>query len=233
MFARELLARSGSEEASSEKLLIGVKTRLQFLSFIYSTLGSPRDFGLVESQLDPLWNSLVDLGERSTGVRDDLFNWILAHARIKEQHALSVEDFRRVFAVNMNTSLEPDSFSQIALLLYQEFFKIYKFSSEGSEATTTSGAIEYVWKPAFRSANREVGISAIQFLNNHFIHSGTAASIENETRFVELCMCYLDEALGALGERRQMSLAMTPFAQELFRCLPETQLLSITTFTAQ
>ena len=149
----------------------------------------------------------MDLGKRSAGVRDDLFNWILAQARSKEQHALSVEDFRRIFDVTM-PRLEPDSFSQPALLLFQELFKIYKYSSEGSEATATSGAIEYVWKLAFRSANREVGISAIQFLNNHYIHSPDAgASVENETRFVELCMGYLDEALGALGERREMSLA--------------------------
>ena len=154
----------------------------------------------------------MDIGERSAGDRDDLFNWILAQARSKEQHALSVEDFRRIFDVTM-PRLEPDSFSQPALLLFQELFKIYKYSSEGSEATATSGAIEYVWKLAFRSANRRVGISAIQFLNNHYMvvmelnSPDAAASMENETRFVELCMGYLDEALGALGERREMSLA--------------------------
>ena len=94
MFAREQFVRFGSEEASSEKLRIVVQTHPQFLSFVYSTLGSPRDFGLVESQSDTLWNSLVDFGERSAAVRDDLFNWILAQARSKERHALSVEDFR-------------------------------------------------------------------------------------------------------------------------------------------
>lgn len=102
--------------------------------------------------------------------------------------------------------------SQTALHLYQELFKIYKYSFHqqqlqlaNTESPTSvanlisfkqieSSAIDYIWKLAFKSSNKDVSLAAIQFLNSHYVQVDTISNIENEVLFVNKCMGYLNEA---------------------------------------
>jgi hypothetical protein len=84
--------------------------------------------------------------------------------------------------------LDPNHFSQTALHLYQELFKIYKYSSnnsiiENNNKQIESSAIDYIWKLAFKSSNKDVSLAAIQFLNSHYIQQQTASD-NNETQFI-------------------------------------------------
>lgn len=130
--------------------------------------------------------------------------------------------------------------SQTALHLYQELFKIYKYSFHqqqqlqqlNNENTLMnlinfkqieSSAIEYIWKLAFKSSNRDVSLAAIQFLNSHYAQPDTIASAEHETQFIESCMGYLNEAsnrlqtiqsAGLSGKFTQIKIAKLKFRKQ-------------------
>ncbi len=190
-----------------------IQSRLQFLSFIYSSLGSPRDFQLTRQHVEVLWDCLVQFNDPSdsTGlisIRDDLFNWFLTQAKVKDQHAISIETFNYIFTDKI-TQLDPNNFSQTALHLYQELFKIYKYSYQQQQSQSTSiesshfkqielAAIEYIWKLAFKSSNRDVSLAAVQFLNSHYVQVDTIASTDSEVQFIGHCMGYLNEACDKL-----------------------------------
>ena len=216
-----------------------IQTRLQFLSFVYSTLGSPRDFEITVNHVEILWSALTQFNdlkvtkqtsdlqpnlspnteEYMISIKDDLFNWILNQARSKDQHAISVEVFKQIF-VNKMPLLDPNSFSQNALHLYQELFKIYKGSFQQQQSTNTheanlenlkimeKSAIDYIGKLAFKSANSDVSLAAIQFLNSHFTQSDTISNVEQENQFIDSCMSYLNEARANL-ENEQGKLEFT------------------------
>ena len=204
------------------EIRLGVQARLQFLSFVFSTLGSPRDFELTRPHVEMLWDCLVQFGDSQSAfvsIRDDLFNWFLNQAKSKDQHAINIETFRLIF-VNKMPYLDPNSFSQTALHLYQELFKIYKYSfqqqlnSNENENTKSlanqanfkqieSSAIDYIWKLAFKSANKDVSLAAIQFLNSHYIQSDTITNVGDEIQFTNRCMNYLKEACHDLKAVRQ------------------------------
>jgi len=209
-----------------------IQTRLQFLSFVYSTLGSPRDFEITMHHVEVLWNSLTlfnDLkqtnvvGETNSSeliisVKDDLFTWFLNQAKSKDQHAISVETFKQIF-VNKMPLLDPNSFSQNALHLYQELFKIYKYSFQQQQLNSPSienssltnfkqmekSAIDYIGKLAFKSSNPDVSLAAIQFLNSHFTQSDTISNAEQENQFIDSCMNYLNEARVTLENDDQIN----------------------------
>jgi ubiquitin carboxyl-terminal hydrolase 34 len=111
-----------------------VQSRLAFLSFVYSSLGSPRDFELPREHVVCLWDTLI--GFQDDCIKDDLFSWFLTQAKSKEQHAISIETFKLIF-VNKMPLLDPNGFSQMALHLYQELFKIYKFSFSQQQVIET------------------------------------------------------------------------------------------------
>lgn len=193
------------------QIRLNVQARLQFLSFVYSTLGSPRDFELTRQHVEILWDSLIqfnDLNTHSTvtkvnslSIKDDLFNWFSSQAKNKDQHAVNIETFKIIF-INKMPYLDPNQFSQTALHLYQELFKIYKYSYNQLQSQQTaienlnnkqieSAAIDYIWKLAFKSSNKDVSLAAIQFLNSHYIQTDNISNIENENQFIDRCMCYL------------------------------------------
>jgi len=210
-----------------------IQTRLQFLSFVYSTLGSPRDFEITMHHVEVLWNSLTlfnDLKQTSVvgetnsseliiSVKDDLFTWFLNQAKSKDQHAISVETFKQIF-VNKMPLLDPNSFSQNALHLYQELFKIYKYSFQQQQQLNSpsienssltnfkqmeKSAIDYIGKLAFKSSNPDVSLAAIQFLNSHFTQSDTISNAEQENQFIDSCMNYLNEARVTLENDDQIN----------------------------
>ena len=92
----------------------------------------------------------------------------------KEQHALNIETFKLIF-MNKLPLLDSNRFSQIALHLYQELFKINNISIPiiTIQIMSTQSCMEYISKLAFKSANNEVNISAIRILNSHYIQTDT------------------------------------------------------------
>lgn len=222
-----------------------IQTRLQFLSFVYSTLGSPRDFEISIEHVEILWNSLTifnDLkqanaidpsnpSEQIISIKDDLFIWFLNQAKSKDQHAISVETFRQIF-VNKMPLLDPNSFSQNALHLYQELFKIYKYSFQQQQLNNSGNvenssnlvdsfkqmeksAVDYIGKLAFKSSNSDVSMAAIQFLNSHFTQADTIANTEQENQFIDSCMNYLNEARVNLENFDQFSIDNLEYTFEI------------------
>lgn len=216
-----------------------VQTRLQFLSFVYSTLGSPRDFELTRKHVEILWDCLTQFNDLNissditvfVSIRDDLFNWFLNQAKNKDQHAINIDIFKLIF-INKIPHLNPNNFSQTALHLYQELFKIYKYSfrQQQQDFLSESGvpeanlvnfkqielsAIEYIWKLAFKSSNKDVSLAAIQFLNSHYIQHDMITSVENEEQFIQNCMKYINEASERLQKIENLNLNEENLALEL------------------
>ena len=71
--------------------------------------------------------------------------------------------------------LDSNRFSQIALHLYQELFKINNISIPiiTIQIMATQSCMEYICELAFKSANNEVNISAIRILYSHYIQTDT------------------------------------------------------------
>jgi hypothetical protein len=250
---------------AQQQIRFSLLARLQFLSFIFSNLGSPCDFEMSNDHLEILWQSLIrfddvqqyqtstqtqtqtqtttpindksfdkittiDINNKTTtekgvtiSIKDDLFNWLLNQAKQKDQHATSIEKFKFIFVSKMPL-LDPNSFSQTALHLYQELFRIYKYSfqqqqtnkdedrEEGDEdgedalkkfRQMENSAIDYIAKLAFKSANSDVSLAAVQFLNAHYVHTDTIASVEHENSFIQLCMSFLNEACQTLSKSKK------------------------------
>ena len=96
--------------------------------------------------------------------------------------------------------LDPNHFSQTAFHLYQELFKIYKYSfnttivavesSNNNNNNNTkqieTSAIDYIWKLAFKSSNKDVSLAAIQFLNSHYIQTNNISNVDNENQFIDV-----------------------------------------------
>jgi hypothetical protein len=130
------------------QIRLNVQTRLQFLSFVYSTLGSPRDFELTRAHIETLWHCLAQLDDLNAAahsrlrlsIRDDLFGWLLNQAKSKDQHAISIDAFKLIFTAKI-PHLDPNNFSQTALHLYQELFKIYKYSFQQQQLQASEGAL--------------------------------------------------------------------------------------------
>jgi len=206
---------------------LNIQSRLQFLSFIFSSLGSPRDFELPSEYVEILWDSLIqfnDFAAANCSIKDDLFNWFSSQAKNKDQHAINIDAFKFIF-INKMPYLDPNHFSQTALHLYQELFKIYKYSfnqtivvaaaaaaveSNNNNNNNTkqieTSAIDYIWKLAFKSSNKDVSLAAIQFLNSHYIQTDNISSVDNENQFIDRCMCYLmNESYSNLIQQQQQN----------------------------
>ncbi len=80
---------------------LNIQSRLQFLSFIFSSLGSPRDFELPSEYVEILWDSLIqfnDFAAANCSIKDDLFNWFSSQAKNKDQHAINIDAFKFVIS---------------------------------------------------------------------------------------------------------------------------------------
>lgn len=203
-----------------------IQSRLSFLSFLYSTFGSPRDFELSTQHVECLWDSLTQFSDFSiresvknaestvttVSIRDDLFNWLLVQAKNKDQHAITIDKFKFLF-INKIPQLDPNSLSLNALQLYQELFKIYKMSFQmqpsdnGDEShfkQIEASAIDYITKLAFNSADNDVSLAAIQFLNSHYTQADTISNPEYQNQFVNNCMGYLNESRLAITAHQKI-----------------------------
>ncbi|ESO90146.1 hypothetical protein LOTGIDRAFT_164457, partial [Lottia gigantea] len=180
-----------------------VLVRLQFLICVFSTYGSPDIFRLSERQVDILWNCLATDEECA----DDCLHWFLDQAKSKDFHALGVETFKHIFLEKM-PQLEPESTSMISLNLFQQLSHLARFANNTSDKPLSEDQVsgmDQLWNIALRARNKDVSMSAIQYINNYYIGYGNGL-LHKEEEFVKRCMKSLVEALGRVREDAKVSL---------------------------
>jgi ubiquitin carboxyl-terminal hydrolase 34 len=144
-----------------------VQVRLNFLTFVYSIQATPREFDLTIEQIDQLWQSIILNGKFKACTKDLLFHWLLNQTKNKEEHAITLNKFKYIFMYKINM-LDPKCFTTLSLNLYQELFKIYKYSYNHSQnhqnekrvhdkyKKIEANSIDYIGKLAIQSENNEV-----------------------------------------------------------------------------
>nr|NP_001262922.1 puffyeye, isoform G [Drosophila melanogaster]AGB96302.1 puffyeye, isoform G [Drosophila melanogaster] len=173
-----------------------VSVRLQFLSSIFSTVGSPKSFRLTLEQLDALWEWLAHDPECA----DCYFSWLQAQAKGGDQHALGIEALQHLYLKKL-PELRPEEFSMVALGLFQQlcsFARIamaeYDNHSDQISASASAVGMYHLWKIALRAQSNDVSLAAIQYINMYYM--GQQLRLEKE--FVSQCMENLVQAATAL-----------------------------------
>nr|XP_054759305.1 ubiquitin carboxyl-terminal hydrolase 34-like [Lytechinus pictus] len=179
-----------------------IQTRLQFLTCVFSTGGSPDHFRLTLDQVDTLWSCLA----LDSDCSDEALNWFLQQANNKDQHALGLENFKHIFFHKM-PQLEPDSISMTGLNLFQQLCSLARLASSASynSPSVEMPGIDHLWKIALRAKNTDVSLSAIQYINSYYINAGNG-TLEKEEEFIERCMESLSQASADLDSSLDASL---------------------------
>ncbi|EDW39044.1 GL13871 [Drosophila persimilis] len=173
-----------------------VSVRLQFLSSIFSTVGSPKTFRLTLEQLDALWEWLAHDPECA----DCYFSWLQAQAKGGDQHALGIEALQHLYLKKL-PELRPEEFSMVALGLFQQLcsfarIAMAEYDKHNDQISSTASAVGmyHLWKIALRAQSNEVSLAAIQYINMYYM--GQQLRLEKE--FVSQCMENLVQAATAL-----------------------------------
>ncbi|XP_060650890.1 LOW QUALITY PROTEIN: ubiquitin carboxyl-terminal hydrolase puf-like [Drosophila nasuta] len=196
----ELLINQNGEQQQLGLQLYSHKTqvsvRLQFLSSIFSSVGSPKSFRLTLEQLDALWDWLAHDPECS----DCYFSWLQAQTKGGDQHALGIDALQHLYLRKL-PELRPEEFSMVALGLFQQlcsFARIamaeYEKHSDSIAANSNAVGMYHLWKIALRAQSNEVSLAAIQYINMYYM--GQQLRLEKE--FVSQCMDNLVQAATAL-----------------------------------
>ncbi|KAH8268179.1 hypothetical protein KR026_001407 [Drosophila bipectinata] len=198
--AEQLVTQNGDQQPQQHHQLYTHKTqvsvRLQFLSSIFSTVGSPKSFRLTLEQLDSLWEWLAHDPECA----DCYFSWLQAQAKGGDQHALGIDALQHLYLKKL-PELRPEEFSMVALGLFQQlcsFARIamaeYDKHSEQISSSASAVGMYHLWKIALRAQSNEVSLAAIQYINMYYM--GQQLRLEKE--FVSQCMDNLVQAATAL-----------------------------------
>ncbi|XP_038075535.1 ubiquitin carboxyl-terminal hydrolase 34-like isoform X2 [Patiria miniata] len=179
-----------------------VQARLQFLTCVFTTLGSPDHFRLTLDQVDTLWTCLAT----DTECGDEALSWFLNQAGNKDQHALGLETFKHIF-FNKMPQLEPESISMTGLNLFQQLCSLARLASSSSydSPPVEMPGIDHLWKIALRAKNTDVSLSAIKYINTYYINAGNG-SLEKEEEFIKRCMESLSQASAKLDSAQDSSL---------------------------
>ncbi|XP_033629048.1 ubiquitin carboxyl-terminal hydrolase 34-like isoform X1 [Asterias rubens] len=179
-----------------------VQARLQFLTCVFSTLGSPDHFRLTLDQVDTLWTCLATDPECG----DEALSWFLNQAGNKDQHALGLETFKHIF-FNKMPQLEPESISMTGLNLFTQLCSLARLASSSSydSPPVEMPGIDHLWKIALRAKNTDVSLSAIKYINSYYINAGNG-SLEKEEEFIKRCMESLSQASAQLDTSQDSSL---------------------------
>lgn len=102
--------------------LTQVQVRLQFLTSIFSTMGSPDTFRLSLEQVDALWEWLCNDVECA----DCLFAWLQSQAKGADQHALGIDTLQHLYLKKL-PELKPEGISMVCLNIYFVYRKINQF----------------------------------------------------------------------------------------------------------
>ncbi|XP_078001097.1 ubiquitin carboxyl-terminal hydrolase 34-like isoform X2 [Glandiceps talaboti] len=162
---------------------IEVQARLQFLTCVFSTLGSPDNFRLTMEQVDTLWSCLVTDSECS----DEALNWFLNQARNKDQHAMGLETFKHIFYEKM-PQLNPETISMTGLNLFHQLCSLARLANSSYDSTSTDmSGMDQLWSIALRAQDTDVSMSAVQYINSFYIEAGNG-TLEKEEEFIHRCM---------------------------------------------
>ncbi|XP_064621669.1 ubiquitin carboxyl-terminal hydrolase 34-like isoform X2 [Lineus longissimus] len=180
-----------------------VHVRLQFLSCVFSTMGSPDTFRLRLEQVDVLWSCLIENPEST----DECLSWFLQQAKSKEHHAMGLETFKHLFMEKM-PRLEPENMSVIGLNLFQQLCHLARVANASFDEPMSEDVIsgmDQLWQIALRAHNSEVSMSAIQYLNAYYINYGNG-SLGKEEEFIQRCMDSLSPDSSLLVIQRDLVL---------------------------
>lgn len=174
-----------------------VSVRLHFLSSVFSSLGSPKNFRLSLEQVDALWEWLAHDPECC----DCYFSWLQSQAKGGDQHALGIEALQHLYLKKL-PELRPEEFSMVALMLFQQLCSLarlaiahYEKQMESLQNTSSNiVGMFHLWKIALRAQNTEVSLAAIQYINMYYM--GQQLKLEKE--FVSQCMDHLVQASNGL-----------------------------------
>ncbi|XP_063231242.1 ubiquitin carboxyl-terminal hydrolase 34 isoform X2 [Bacillus rossius redtenbacheri] len=187
-----------------------VQVRLQFLSSVFSPLGSPEDFRLRLDQVDTLWSCLAT----DEQCCDELFSWLLSQA--KEQHALGTEALRHLYMKKL-PSLQPEAMSMTGLGLFQQLCSLARLASAHLDDGPFVG-MDHMWRIALRANNTDVSMAAIQYLNSYYV----GHQLDHEAEFVSQCMAHLAAASADLEKSEESSLLCIQRALLLLKTHLET-----------
>uniref|UniRef100_A0A1I8NBN6 ubiquitinyl hydrolase 1 n=1 Tax=Musca domestica TaxID=7370 RepID=A0A1I8NBN6_MUSDO len=174
-----------------------VSVRLQFLSSIFSSMGSPKTFRLSLEQVDALWEWLA----HDVDCSDCYFSWLQSQAKGGDQHALGLDALQHLYLKKL-PELRPEDFSMVALGLFQQLCSLARMAIAHYEkqmdaiSTNSSNIVGmfHLWKIALRAHTSEVSLAAIQYINMYYM--GQQLRLEKE--FVSQCMEHLTQAANAL-----------------------------------
>ncbi|XP_039594276.1 ubiquitin carboxyl-terminal hydrolase 34 [Polypterus senegalus] len=196
-------AREGRHKFALYSHSAEVQVRLQFLTCVFSTLGSPDHFRLSLEQVDILWHCLVEDSE----CYDDALHWFLNQVRSKDQHAMGMETYKHLFLEKM-PQLKPESISMTGLNLFQHLCNLARLatSTYDSGSNCELCGMDQLWGIALRAQSADVSRAAIQYINSYYINGKTG--LEKEQEFISRCMESLMMASGNLEKDAHSSLTI-------------------------
>ncbi|XP_070409718.1 ubiquitin carboxyl-terminal hydrolase 34 isoform X3 [Nothobranchius furzeri] len=161
-----------------------VQVRLQFLTCVFSTLGSPDHFRLSLEQVDILWHCLVEDAE----CYDDALHWFLNQVRSKDQHAMGMETYKHLFLEKM-PQLKPETISMTGLNLFQHLCNLARLATSTLDTTSSCElcGMDQLWGIALRAQSADISRAAIQYINSYYINAGKTG-LEKEQEFIRKCI---------------------------------------------
>ncbi|XP_057336925.1 ubiquitin carboxyl-terminal hydrolase puf [Microplitis mediator] len=188
-----------------------VQVRLQFLSSIFSPLGSPDCFRLSLEQVDILWQCL----SQDPTCADELFSWLLSQAKSTEQHALGMDTLKHL-CMRKLPSLPPETISMTGLSLFQQLCNLARLAAAHLDRPlreVDSVGMDFLWRIALRAKSTDVSMAAIQYLNGYYM----SRQLTQEAEFVSQCMTHLEAASADLENNEEASLRCIQRALLLLR----------------
>ncbi|KTG46700.1 hypothetical protein cypCar_00027517, partial [Cyprinus carpio] len=180
-----------------------VQVRLQFLTCVFSTLGSPDHFRLSLEQVDILWHCLVEDSE----CYDDALHWFLNQVRSKDQHAMGMETYKHLFLEKM-PQLKPETISMTGLNLFQHLCNLARLATSAYDSSSNCElcGMDQLWGIALRAQSADISRAAIQYINSYYISGKTG--LEKEQEFISKCMESLMMASANLEKDAHSSLTI-------------------------
>jgi ubiquitin carboxyl-terminal hydrolase 34 len=174
---------------------VQIQVRLHFLAMLFSHSISPDQFRLTQEQVSILWECLA----RDAVSSDDLFQWLLAQAHSKDQHALGIDSVKFIYSEKL-PELRPDTMTMTGLNLLSQLSTLVRISETSSlsssssdvkNSASTAASMEQLWRIALQATNTDVSMKAIQILNGAYLGRGE--------EFLSTCMRHLQQAGASLS----------------------------------
>lgn len=171
-----------------------VQVRLEFLTSIFSTIGSPDNFRLSREQVDELWEWLA----HDSDCADCLFAWLQVQAKSSDLHALGIDTLQHLYLKKL-PELQPEGITMVGLGLFQQLCSLARLAAHYEQTNDPSYDIvgmSHLWKIALRATNTDVSLAAIQYINSYYM----GQQLKQEKEFVSQCMNHLRQASEGLDK---------------------------------